>query len=85
MAKSCKKSLTVDKLVELLREFDGVHGTFPEHEYEGKAVGVFVMHALGFSFDEVDSRFNLTDPNCRLFLTRESYERTKPRTLDTRL
>ena len=46
------KSITTDRLVELLKRYDEVHGNYPEHEREGMTVGVFIFHALGFSYEQ---------------------------------
>jgi hypothetical protein len=55
------KSISLETLVALLRSFDRKEGEFPEHEFEGQAVGRQMLFRLGFSQKELESVFGEKD------------------------
>jgi len=46
------KTLTVEQLRDMCKDFDESHGTYPEHECEGGAVFSFILQELGIIDDE---------------------------------
>jgi hypothetical protein len=55
------KAISLKTLVALLRSFDRKEGEFPEHEFEGKAVGRRMLFQLGFSEKETRAIFGERD------------------------
>ena len=57
------KSISLETLVALLRSYDRKEGEFPEHLFEGKAVGRQILFRLGFSEEQLKSV--LGEADCR--------------------
>jgi len=43
--------LTLGQVLELLHQYDSLHGRYPEHASEGLSVGVFILRQLGVAVE----------------------------------
>jgi hypothetical protein len=89
MAKNQRKTTTITlrKLVSLLCNYDKVHGEYPEHRLEGKALGLFILHALGVPFEDAEKRLGCETENEYYrweFVSPDKYREGRPGKLNLR-